>query len=198
MQTLTIREAAEVIRADAALLLDKKQSGPVIIAVDGRCGSGKTTLGNYVGEHFGWTLVHMDDFYLQPFQRTKERYQTPGENIDHERFVREVLEPMKKGQDFILRRYIFPTDEFLPSIHMKTAPVCLVEGSYSLNTALRPYYDWKVFVDIDRDRQQQRILARNGQGGLADFNARWIPLEELYFSNCRVRECADRVISIDR
>ncbi|HCA33661.1 MAG TPA: uridine kinase [Lachnospiraceae bacterium] len=197
MQTLTIREAAEVIKADAALLLKEKHDGPVIIAIDGRCGSGKTTLGKFVGERFGWTLVHMDDFYLQPFQRTGQRYKTPGENIDHERFIKEVLIPMKRGQDFDLRRYVFPTDEFLPVIHMKATPVCLVEGSYSLNTYLRPYYDWKFFVDIDKNRQQKRILARNGKEGLADFNARWIPLEELYFANCRVRECADRVISID-
>ena len=32
----------------------------------------------------------MDDFYLQEYQRTQERYNEPGGNVDRERFKKEV------------------------------------------------------------------------------------------------------------
>ena len=58
----------------------------VILALDGPCASGKTTLAGEMGRKFGWSVVHMDDFFLRPEQRTPERYALPGGNVDHERF----------------------------------------------------------------------------------------------------------------
>ena len=39
---------------------------PVAIAIDGRCGSGKTWLSGLIGDRFPCNILHMDDFYL-PF-----------------------------------------------------------------------------------------------------------------------------------
>ena len=39
-----------------------------LVAVDGRCGSGKTTLGALLAAVFGCAVVHTDDYYL-PFAR---------------------------------------------------------------------------------------------------------------------------------
>ena len=52
----------------------------------------------------------------------------------------------------------------------------------------------RVFSDIDPEEQQRRILARNGESGLATFNARWIPLEEAYFQAYQVKEKADVIV----
>ena len=70
-----------------------KQKGHVTIAIDGRCGSGKTTLANKLKAYFDCHIFHMDDFYLQEYQRTQERYNEPGGNVDRERFKKEVLDP---------------------------------------------------------------------------------------------------------
>ena len=70
---------------------------PLIIAIDGRCASGKTTLAQAISEQLDCNVIHMDDFFLRPEQRTPERLSTPGENIDHERFLEEVLIPLSKG-----------------------------------------------------------------------------------------------------
>ena len=37
---------------------------PVAIAIDGRCGSGKTWLSGLIGDRFPCNILHMDDFYL--------------------------------------------------------------------------------------------------------------------------------------
>ena len=40
--------------------------------------------------YFDCHIFHMDDFYLQKYQRTQERYNEPGGNVDRERFKKEV------------------------------------------------------------------------------------------------------------
>ena len=70
--------------AIAALNKDKD----VLIAIDGKCASGKTTLAERLALKYKANLFHMDDFFLRPFQRSEERLKVPGENIDHERFLK--------------------------------------------------------------------------------------------------------------
>ena len=53
--------------------LQKEKEGldePLIVAIDGRCGSGKTTLGEYLEQVFDCNLFRMDDFFLRMEQRT--------------------------------------------------------------------------------------------------------------------------------
>ena len=53
-----------------AALLAAHPEQPVLIALDGRCGSGKTTLAGQLAEQFPASIVfHTDDYYLPPDQR---------------------------------------------------------------------------------------------------------------------------------
>ena len=63
----------------------------IIAAIDGRCGSGKTTLAAWLMDQFDGNLFHMDDFYLRSEQRTPERLAETGGNVDYERFRRRWL-----------------------------------------------------------------------------------------------------------
>ena len=40
-----------------------------ILAIDGCCASGKSTLGQRLSQAYGCPLFHMDDFFLRPEQR---------------------------------------------------------------------------------------------------------------------------------
>ena len=42
----------------------------VIVAIDGKCTSGKTTLASKLAEIYDCNVFHMDDFFLRPEQRT--------------------------------------------------------------------------------------------------------------------------------
>ncbi len=77
--------------------LDKimlKKDKPVLLAIDGKSGSGKTTLAEELARQYQAELYHMDDFFLQPFQRTLERLAEIGGNVDYKRFQEEVLLPI--------------------------------------------------------------------------------------------------------
>lgn len=200
--SVTIKEAAAQILTQAADLLSEKcaQGGAdrrmVIVAIDGRCGSGKSTLGEYLKESAGVQLIHMDDYYLRPEQRTEKRYQTPGENVDHERFKEEVLEPLDKGASGLYRPYRFHEKRFLESCEVKPEGIIVIEGSYSHHPELSGYYDVKVFLDESKETQEARIRKRGGDAVWEMFRDRWIPLEELYFDACRVREQAGIVLVV--
>ena len=69
----------------------KDSSEPILVAIDGMCGSGKTTLGEYLHQVFDCNLFHVDDFFLRLEQRIPERLQEVGGNVDYERFEETVL-----------------------------------------------------------------------------------------------------------
>ena len=60
---------------------------PAVVAIDGRCGSGKTSLAALIAALFPCNVFHMDDFFLPPALRTPERLSQPGGNVDRERML---------------------------------------------------------------------------------------------------------------
>ena len=71
------------------------ESNSRLIAIDGRCASGKTSISTELQNQLDCNIIHMDHFFLRPEQRTPERLNIPGENVDHERFSTEVLISLK-------------------------------------------------------------------------------------------------------
>lgn len=166
------------------------------VALDGRCGAGKSMLGAWLADVYGAPLIHMDDFFLPIDRKTRSRLAQPGENIDHERFFLEVVQPMRSGQTFSYRPYHCHSGEMGERISVDGAsPVIIVEGVYSLHPSLRGAYDLCVFLDIDPDTQIERIRRRNGEAMLGRFVHEWIPLEEAYFTQLRVRELCELCIT---
>lgn len=196
--------AYRIVRAEYAQLLDVfgaidgllAQKERVIIAVDGSSGSGKSTLAQLLTDVYGATLVHMDDFFLQMHQRTKERFETPGGNVDHERFLDEVLTPMRKGEPFLYRMFDCSRMAVSEGTEIVPGKLCIVEGSYSLHPALEPAYDLKIVLSISPAAQVERILKRNGVQMLGRFINEWIPMENLYFEETRIKNRCDMVIGV--
>ena len=65
-------------------------AGRYIVAIDGRCGAGKSTLAQKLARDLGGRVVCADDFFLRPEQRTPERLAEPGGNLDRERMKSDV------------------------------------------------------------------------------------------------------------
>lgn len=177
---LLLREAEQLL----------KERGRVLLAVDGRCGSGKSTFAASLHDRFGWSVIHMDDFFLRPEQRTPERYATPGENVDHERFLEEVLLPLEAGTLTSYRPFDCETFLLAEPVSYTPSSVTVIEGSYACHPALRKHYDLRVFLTLEPEEQLRRIAARNPDK-LDDFKERWIPLEERYFSGCGVEDACE-------
>ena len=162
-----------------------------MIAIDGPCAGGKSTLAEKLRTHYEDAIVfHMDDFFLLPEQRTIERLSVPGNNVDHERFAREVLLPLKGGLPFTYRTYSCKSQSF-EAREARPAKLNIIEGSYSLHPSLQAYYDLKVFLDVDPDEQAVRIVRRSAGAGAARFFDEWIPFENSYFEAYGIRDISD-------
>ena len=170
-----VRTAAERIKQLA------REKGQVLVAIDGRCAAGKTTLAGQLQTELGCGLIHIDHFFLRPEQRTKERLSQPGGNVDYERLLSEVLTPLREGKAFSYRPYDCHTQSLMEPIRVERSNIQIVEGSYSCHPALWDFYDLHIFLTTSLEEQLRRIEKRNGAAAVANFRDRWIPLEERYF-----------------
>ncbi|MCI1580794.1 MAG: uridine kinase [Clostridium beijerinckii] len=168
-----------------------KDNEKLVIAIDGRCGGGKSSLGAMLAEEFECSLFHMDDFFLPPRMKTKERLAQPGGNVHYERFEEEILKSLKNDEPAVYRKYLCNKGELSQPIKVEPKNLTIVEGSYSLHPTLRDYYDYKIFITIDPKVQHERILKRNGEEKLQDFINKWIPLEEHYFTELDIENKCD-------
>lgn len=168
----------------------------LLVAIDGRCASGKTTLASRLHDAYGWSVVHMDHFFLRPEQRTCKRYETPGGNIDHERFLTEVLLPLRNGQFPQYQPFDCQTQQLAAPIQVTASPVTIIEGSYSCHPELWNNYDLRIFLTATQEEQMKRILVRNGPDHAEAFRHQWIPLEERYFTAYQLELRCDYCISL--
>lgn len=194
--------AYRVVRSDYARWLtvfaaiDQRlaQGGAVTVALEGGSASGKSTLAALLGQVYGCTVLHMDDFFLQPHQRTPERLAEPGGNVDRERFLLEVLTPLRARQPFAYRPFSCRTMAMDVPVQVTPGQLAVVEGAYSMHPDLADAYDLSVFLDVDADCQWERISRRNGEAMRRRFLEEWIPMEEKYFAHFGVKErCTLRV-----
>lgn len=170
---------------------------PLLIALDGRCAAGKTTLANRLAEQYGWGVIHLDDFFLQPAQRTSQRLAEPGGNLDRERLISEVLLPLTRHRPGVYRVFDCRTMGFAAVPRpLPAAPVVLLEGSYACHPDLRPLCGLHVFLTVDPGEQLHRLTARN-PARLQDFRTRWIPMEEQYFRYFHIPETCDLTLVSD-
>jgi len=181
----------ELLFARIDKLMGEKEQ--VIVAIDGDCAAGKTTLAGLLAQVYDCNIVHIDHFFLRPEQRTDERLAEAGGNIDYERFRAEVLDKLKTGGAFSYRPFNCMVQDFDAPIPLSTKRLTVVEGSYSQHPELVGYYDLKVFLSVPEDVQMERILKRNGEVMGEKFRDIWIPMEKRYAEVFGVREYSDLV-----
>ena len=181
------------------ILLNKaKGKERIIIAIDGRCASGKTTLAKELSQMLNCNVIHMDDFFLRPEQRTSERLSIPGENVDHERFLSDVLLPLEGGKAFAFRPFSCNNCSLGDPIKVTPKGINIIEGSYSCHPSLWEHYDLRIFLTVSPEEQFKRIVKRNGEQNAEVFRTRWIPLEEKYFTAFDIAQRCDIVLKNDR
>ncbi len=174
------------------LLPNKKD---LIIGIDGNCTAGKTTLANILKLRYNAQVIAMDHFFLQPFQRTEQRMNEIGGNLDYERFCEEVLPNLQSDENFKYKPFLCSTFDFGQEIIIDGTKIKVLEGSYSMHPKFGDIYDIKVFLQLENEEQLNRVKIRNGEKMLRVFKEKYIPMENAYFEFYDVKSKCDFIFN---
>lgn len=146
-----------------------------VIALEGKCGSGKTTISNLLNNV---TIIDVDDFFLKKELKTKERLNEIGGNIDYDLYEQCLLK-IKPNTTITYKIFDCSSQQYLDKT-IKIENKVLLVGVYSYHPLVRKYIDKLCYLILSDDDQMERIKQRNNCDRY--FNE-WIPLENKYFNS---------------
>ncbi|WP_425863050.1 aminodeoxychorismate synthase component I [Arthrobacter sp. TWP1-1] len=160
---------------------------PVIIAVDGRSGAGKTTvaveLAALLRRHRTVSLFHLEDIY-------------PGWDGlagGVERYIDSVLQPLHDGLPATWTAWDWEAANDGASRTTAVAPVVLVEGVGSSHGRAADFLDAVIWVDAPSQARKKRALDRDGET-YAPFWDAWAEQEERLLAGMASAEHADILV----
>jgi uridine kinase len=186
-----VGRAAYPVAGPAAALCERITSlqsatpSPVLVALDGRSGAGKSTVAAQVGAQTGALVIDGDDFYRSGTDASWDAL-SPAEKvdlvIDWER-QRSLLEQLRHGAAVTWQPYDWEADDGGLGAPVTAGPaaVVLLDGAYSARPELSDLYSQRVLLSVARDVRRERLLHREGERYRAEWEARWGEAEDLYF-----------------
>ncbi|GHO88840.1 hypothetical protein KSZ_68460 [Dictyobacter formicarum] len=175
------------------------------MALDGRSGTGKSTIAQAIADRVESVIVVGDDFFAggndDAWYGCSAREKV-DRVIDWQRMRAQVLEPLLANQP----AYWHPLD-FEPGVgwigwkdeivRLEPAPVILLDGAYSARPEFADLVDLAILVEVDDATRRQRLLAREGQAFMDRWHQLWDVAEDYYFTHLRPRSSFDLVIKND-
>jgi uridine kinase len=182
-----------------------RHKNPVLVAIDGRSGTGKSTLAQAIASRVQGRIVLGDDFYSGG---TDDAWQgmSAAEKVekvmDWQRMRTQVLEPLLANKPASWH----PLD-FQPGIGwvgwkhetviLHPAPVILVDGVYSARPELADLVDVAVLVSANDEERRKRLDLREGQGFMQRWHALWDAAEDYYITQICPPSFFDLVVRTD-
>ena len=184
---------------DAADLIDRasKRRMPVLVAVDGRSGVGKSTFAASLADATGAAVIEGDAFYAGGLA---VRSDTPAERADaciDRPKLRVVLEHLKAGRPSTFRPFdweFFDGRLSTAAVTVEPQPVVILEGVYAAHPDLADLLDVKLLLCTSAAVRHQRLIER--EGTIGPWERQWHEAEDWYFSKLAKPHRFDRIIMI--
>ena len=173
-ESKALRTSADLIVSKINKLLECK-GGPLLVALDGRSGTGKSTLAEAIARKTDGVVVVSDDFYSGGNDDKWEDVTVEdkvSKAIDWKRIRLEVLEPLlgRKSASW------HPLD-FKPNVGcvgwknevvtLEPKDVIILEGAYSSRPELADLVDLSILVETPEDTRRKRLRDREGEDFMA-------------------------------
>ena len=168
-----------------------KQKDKSIIAIEGRCGSGKSTLSELFKDKY--TIIHLDDFFISIKEKSKINIQKYG-NINY-KLVYENLSIIRNALNqniakVTIKAFSCEKQEYYEK-EIKLKNKIILEGTYSSSLYFNEFIDKITFLSVSKETQTERIQKRELSNR---FFSEWIPLEESYFKENDIISNCDLII----
>jgi len=189
-------EADEVIRRITALA---QSTTPLVVAIDGRSGTGKSTLAACIARVVGATVVDQDDFYSGGSLEDWRALTVSGKVdrvIDWRRVRTQVLEPLRAGKMASWHPFDWESMAGLAAqtISVSPSPIVILDGAYSSRHELADLVDLSILVVLPEADRRKRLLIREGEVYVDAWQSVLDDAEAHYFGTLRPPDLFDTVI----
>ena len=184
------------IRTIAARRAALDASRALVVAIDGRSGTGKSTLARRLAAALPAAVIDGDDFFAGGVDvRTDTAAERAAACIDWRR-QRPVLLALRAGQRASWRPFDWETFDGQLAARASTldpATIVLLEGVYAARPELTDLVDLRILLELPEPIRLARLRAR--EGVLGPWELQWHEAEEYYFSCVVPRASFDLVIT---
>jgi uridine kinase len=186
--------------------LSGKNPCPVVVAIDGASGSGKSTFAQLLYSQLQAVIIPLDDFFSADIPDDQWDTFSVTEKLekvfDWNRARVLALEPLRKRLKAKWRPFDFlaglQQDGAYPmaneEITLNPSNIVLLEGSYSSCHFLEDLMDLKILINVPAEKRHKRLLLRDGAVFLEQWHKRWDAVETYYFEQIRPKKYFDWVI----
>lgn len=168
---------------------------PIVVALDGQAGAGKSALAAKVARRVSSALIPLRDFYRADVVEAEWIRRTPEERLksvlDWERARQLAVAPLRSGRPAVWHGLDYVSGLSADGAYdlqrrvrvVDPAPVILLVGTYSASPALRDLVDLAVLVSTPRAIRSLRVARRAGysRSTVERWDACWGAVEAHYF-----------------
>lgn len=123
---------------------------PVLVAIDGYGGAGKTTLAKHIQAAFpGSRIICSDEFAL------------PQGGGDRKRMLDQVFLPLSEGRTATYQRFEWSKQALTDWIEIKPEGLIIIEGVQVLRDDFHSYFDLRIWIDCSLELAAQRGMERD-------------------------------------
>lgn len=165
---------------------------PILIAIEGFGGSGKSTVANKLAELLGNALVvNIDDFIIKE-NITENDWDKQA--FDRQRLEEQVLKPASEGKAVTYQKLLWDTNTLSEPIHVPGVDYLIVEGISSYHPSIAHYYDFKIWVDTPIEVAKARGKKRDAGNENEQHWDLWAANDLGYQEKYHPEEVADFVV----
>ena len=192
-----MRASDEVTLAGIMTEAAQRKGLPLIVAVDGRSGVGKSTLARTLAERVEACVIEGDDFYAGGIElRADSAVARAAACIDWTR-QRSMLQGLAAGREACWRA--FDWDAFDGRLRDEPTwigprPIVILEGVYAARPELADLLDLRVALLAPDDVRLARLAAR--EGAIGPWERQWHEAEDFYFKSVMPPDAFDVAINL--
>ncbi len=169
---------------------------PCVVAVDGRRGTGKSTLAAALATELDAVVIDGDDFFAGGVELRRDSPADRARDCISWRRQRPVLEALRAGQ--AASYHAFDWDAFDGRLEAELTthlprPIVILEGVYAARPELADLIDLRVLVRVSDEVRLARLRAR--EGSIGPWEQQWHEAEEWYFATVAPSSSFDVVMA---
>lgn len=163
---------------------------PLVVAVDGHGGSGKSTIARAIAAAMSAALVHTDDFFMPAAGAAGPR-RSLGDYYDWRRLRAEGLAPLLAGHGASFCRFDWESGVLGGTVTVAPAGLIVLEGVFSAAPVLSGLPDRAIFVETPEQERMRRLRRRITA---EEWDDDWLAAERAYFDRTRPPSSFDLIV----